>query len=283
MKTLILLEPFNYMWDIVANYSYNCLGIYLEYVHKSSPLSRLQFKDYGNIEMREEIATKIRKGERFTIGPSNIDPFRLCEEFKNGSFVPKNSVGQYAFTLLDDIMDMANTSKVQIKVLALMLGKSEEESIQITEEYFAGKFPFKPIELKEITFEPAQEDLKTFKNRLLQFLNYFTSLNNLVKTICQMEKSDALLSILNDYNSFETGQMNDKLNEHLKVSETSRFLLKIGLFEAIANSYFRMHAILNEIALFYGDDINRLNSSAGSFRQWIETYVDKAFVLKVEE
>lgn len=283
MKTVILFEPFNYMWDIVANYSYNCLGVYLEFVHKSSPLSRLQFKDYGSLEMREEIATKIRKGEHFTIGPSNIDPFRLSEEFKNGSFVPKNNFGQYAFTLLDDIMDIANTSKVQIKALALMLGKSEEEGIQITEEYFAGKFPFEPIELKDITFVPVKEDLKIFKNRLLQFLNYFTSLNNLVKTICQMEKSDALLNILNDYNAFETNQMNDKLNEHLKISETSRFLLKIGLFEAIANSYFRMHAVLNEIALFYGDDINRLNSSAGSFRQWIETYVDKAFVLKVEE
>ena len=98
-----------------------------------------------------------------------------------------------------------------------------------------------------------------------------------------MEKSDALLNILNDYNAFETGQMNDKLNEHLKFSETSRFLLKIGLFEAIANSYFRMHDILNEVALFCDDDINRLNSSAGSFRQWTETYVDKAFILKAEE
>lgn len=149
MHTVTLLEPFNYMWDIVANYSYNCLGAYLEILHKSSQLSHLQIKGYSPMEIRDEIETKIRKGEQFTIGPTNIDPFELSKKFKNGSFVPENIFGPYAFNMLDDILDLVNASREQVKALSMMLGKSEEESIQITEEYFAGKFPFEPLELIE--------------------------------------------------------------------------------------------------------------------------------------
>lgn len=283
MHTVTLLEPFNYMWDIVANYSYNCLGAYLEILHKSSQLSRLQIKGYSPMEIRDEIETKIRKGEQFTIGPTHIDPFELSKKFKNGSFVPENNFGHYAFNMLDDIMDLVNASKEQVKALSMMLGKSEEESIQITEEYFAGKFPFEPLELKEIRLVSVEEDLENFKKIILQYFGYFNSLNRFVKTICKMENSDNLLNILNDYRTFTTMEEYEKLREHLKESETSRFLLKIGIFEAIVNSYIRMHTILSEIAPFYGDDIHRLNSSVGNFRHWTDTYVDKAFTLKVEE
>ena len=97
MHTVTLLEPFNYMWDIVANYSYNCLGAYLEILHKSSQLSRLQIKGYSPMEIRDEIETKIRKGEQFTIGPTNIDPFELSKKIQKRQFCSREHLWSLCF------------------------------------------------------------------------------------------------------------------------------------------------------------------------------------------